>query len=100
MNKSWHLEDARKLVEEQPNSFTKPSKEALEPLEKGHKVKLIFNYKSDDPHIPSSEQLWVELLLVQENKLLGQLEDEPTYIQDLHSGEIIEFEERHILETD
>lgn len=100
MNKSWYLEDARRLAEEQPNSFTKLSKEVLEPLEKGHKVKLIFNYESNEPKNPSSEQLWVELLLVQESKLLGQLEDEPKYIQDLHCGEIIEFEERHILETD
>ena len=100
MNKSWFLEDARKLAEEHPTSFAKPSREVLEPLEKGHKVKLIFNFKSNDPKIPSSERLWVELLLVQDNKLLGQLEDEPTFIKDLHIGEIIEFEERHILETD
>ena len=99
-NKSWNLEEAHKLADEFPNTVFKPSKEVIEPLEKGSKVKLIFNFKSDDPNIPSTEQLWVEILLVQNNKLLGQLEDKPQYIQDLKCGEIIEFEECHIIETD
>ena len=100
MDKSWNLEDAQKLVEELPYTFSKPSKDAIEPIEKGNKAKLIFNFKSDDPEVPSAEQLWVEILLVQNNKLLGQLEDDPKYIQDLKCGEIIEFEERHIIDTD
>ena len=99
-DKSWSLEEAHKLVEEFPDSFSKPSKEVLEPLEKGHKVKLIFNFKSDNPDDPSTEQLWAEILLVQNNKLLGQLEDKPQYIQDLKCGEIIEFEECHIMDID
>jgi uncharacterized protein YegJ (DUF2314 family) len=98
-DKSWYLEKAHKLVEEHPNTFSKPSKEVLEPLEKGHKAKLIFNFKNEDPGNPSSEQLWVEILLVQKDRLLGQLEDDPKYIQDLKCGEIIEFEECHILDT-
>lgn len=51
-DKSWSLENAQKLVEEVPYTFSKPSKEAIEPLEKGHKAKLIFNLKSDDPKNP------------------------------------------------
>lgn len=100
MDKSWNLEDAQKLAEEVPYTFSKSSKEAIEPLEKGNKAKLIFNFKSDDPESPSAEQLWVEILLVQNNKFLGQLEDDPKYIHDLKYGEIIEFEERHIIDTD
>jgi uncharacterized protein YegJ (DUF2314 family) len=101
MDKSWNLDDAQKLVEEFPSTYSKPSKEAIEPLEKGHKAKLIFSFKSDDPKVPNTEQLWVEILLVQNsNNLLGQLEDDPKYIQDLKRGEIIEFEERHIIDTD
>ena len=101
MDKSWNLDDAQKLAEEFPRTFSKPSKEVLEPLEKGHKAKLSFIFKSDDPEAPNAVQLWVEILLVQDNdKLLGQLEDDPKYIQDLKRGDIIEFEERHIIETD
>ena len=100
MDKSWKLEDAQKQAVEVTYTFSKPSKEAIEPLEKGNKAKLVFNFKSDNPEIPSAEQLWVEILLVQNNKFLGQLEDDPKYIQDLKCGEIIEFEERHIIDTD
>ena len=101
MDKSWNLDDAQKLAEEFPHTFSKPSKKVLEPLEKGHKAKLNFIFKSDDPEVPNAEQLWVEILLVQNNDtLLGQLEDDPKYIQDLKCGDIIEFEERHIIDTD
>lgn len=100
IDKSWSLEDAQKLAEEFPKTFSKPSKEVIAPLEKGNKVKLAFKFKNDDPEIPGTEQLWVEILLVQNNKLLGQLEDDPKYIKDLKCGEIIEFEERHIINTD
>ena len=100
LDKSWNIEDAKKLTEEFTGAISKPSKEAFESLEKGNKAKLKFSFKSDDPEIPSTEKLWVEILLVQNNKFLGQLEDAPKYIQDLKCGEIIEFEERHIIDTD
>ena len=98
-NKSWSLGDAQKLVDEVPYKFSKPSREVIEPLEKGHKVKLIFKFKSDNSEALNTEQLWVEILLVQENKFLGQLEDDSIYNQDLKCGEIIEFEECHIMDT-
>ncbi len=99
MDKSWNLEDVQKLAEELPHTLSKPPKEAIEPLEKGNKAKLIFNFNNDDPQAPNEEQLWVEILLVQSDKFLGQLEGNPKYIQDLKCGEIIEFEERHIIDT-
>ena len=99
-NKSWSLGDSQKLANEIPYKFSKPSREIIEPLEKGHKVKLMFNFKSDNAEILSSEQLWVEILLVQKNKFLGQLEDNPKYIKDLKCGEILEFEECHIMDKD
>lgn len=101
MNKSWALEDAQTLVDKLPKTFTKPSDDVLKPLEGGHKAKLVFTFTSDNPQAPDSEQLWVEILLVEDDKkLLGQLEDEPQFIQDLRRGDIIEFEERHIIDTD
>jgi uncharacterized protein YegJ (DUF2314 family) len=95
---NWKLEDAQKLSNEFPNKFSKPLKEAVEPLEKGNKAKLVFKLNNDDPDSSKEEYLWVEILLVQNNKFLGQLEDNPKYIQNLKCGEIIEFEERHILD--
>ena len=99
-DKSWNLKDTQKLPEDFQNKLSKFSKADIKPLEKGNKAKLIFSFKSDDPEIPSEEQLWVEILLVQNNKFLGQLENDPKYIQDLKCGEIIEFEECHIVDTD
>ena len=100
IEKSWDLEDVQKLENEFPNKFSKPTEDVIAPLEKGNKAKLIFNFKSDDSEIQRTEQLWVEILLVQNNKFLGQLEDDPKYIKDLKCGEIIEFEECHIIDTD
>ena len=101
MSKSWALEDAQTLVDKLPKKFTKPSSDALKPLEGGHKAKLVFKFTNDNPKAPDSENLWVEILLVEDDKkLLGQLEDEPQFIQDLKRGDIIEFEERHIIDTD
>lgn len=98
--KSWSLGDALNLIDKIPHSFSKPTKNTIEPLEKGHKVKLIFNIDNDKSESPNHELLWVEILLVENKKYMGQLEDDPINIQDLRRGEIIEFEERHILDTD
>ncbi len=101
MGKSWSLDNAQGLGEASLNATSKISKDPLDPLEKGHKAKLIFSFESDDLEVPNTERLWVEILMVQNNnKLLGQLEDDPEYIQDLKRGEIIEFEEHHIIETE
>ncbi len=100
LDRSWKIEDAQKPIEEYTDALSNHSKEAFEPLEKGNKAKLVFSFKCDDPEVPNSEELWVEILLVQNNKYLGQLEDVPKYIKDLQSGEIIEFEERHIIDID
>ena len=101
MDKSWKLLNIEKKSEEFLNKFSKPTSAELEPLEKGHKAKLVFSFEGDTPDTLCTEELWVEILLVQNNgKLLGQLEDVPKHIQDLQCGEIIEFEEHHIIDTD
>lgn len=67
-------------------------------LEKGSKVKLNFNTIESGEQ--KSELLWVEILLVQENKYLGQLEDDPKIITSLVRGEMVDFEEQHIYESE
>ena len=102
MNRSWNLGIASQIPKNERTQASPASgDETLKPLEKGSKAKLIFNFTSEEPGTPRAEHLWIEILLVQhDDKLLGQLEDNPVYIRDLKRGEIIEFEERNIIETD
>ena len=91
MTKPWVLHDAQ-------NAGASTLKESS--LQKGSKAKLMFVAAGDTTETQSSESLWVEILLVQEGKLLGQLEDDPKIIKNLQRGELIEFEERHIVESE
>lgn len=98
--KSWRLIEAHGLTGNPSDKFPLPSGELFDSLEKGHKVKLLFESETGTPKRINSEQLWVEILLVHGNQYLGQLEDEPQYIEGLHRGEMVEFREGHVIETD
>ena len=69
-------------------------------LEKGSKVKLIFNAVDNESNEQMTELLWVEILLVQDEKYLGQLEDDPKIIHNLMRGEMIDFDNSHIFESE
>lgn len=69
-------------------------------IEKGSKAKLIFTTHDPDSDTQHTEYLWVEILLVDGDKYLGQLQDQPKHIKGLAAGEMIEFEEQHIYESE
>ena len=98
MNKDWELIDRLdyKKCKAGPDNISSDNK--AQELEKGSKVKLIF--KSINDEAQCIELLWVEILLVQNDMYLGQLEDDPTHINKLVRGELIEFEDSHILESE
>ena len=99
--KSWTLLEAQQvLVDADQSDYSKPAKEMFAPLEKGHKAKLIFSAQGNEDVYAVTEQLWVEILMVDKDKFFGQLEDNPKHIQKLKRGKMIEFEERHMLDTD
>ena len=93
-----------KLIYSQSNENTINSdgatKDVTHELEKGSKVKLIFTADDTNSDVRHTEYLWVEILLVQDDKYLGQLQDRPKQINGLSIGELIEFEERHIYESE
>jgi len=97
---SWKLEDAQSIANEFPYTFYKPSKEVVSLLKKGNEVKLIFEFESNDPEAPGAERMWVEIREIKERKYIGVLDNEPAYIKDLKCGDIVEFEECHIVDTD
>ena len=97
---SWKLEDAQIIANEFPYTFYKPSSEVVSLLKEGNEVKLIFEFESDDPEVPQAERMWVEIKEIKKGKYVGVLDNEPAYIKDLNLGDTVEFEERHIVDTD
>jgi hypothetical protein len=97
---SWKLEDAQILANEFPYTFYKPSSEVVSLLKEGNEVKLIFEFESDDPEAPQAERMWVEIKEIKNGKYVGTLDNDPAYINDLNLGDTVEFEERHIVDTD
>ena len=100
IKKQWGLKDVQQVASQSDGALAAPEPKLLEPLEKGHRVKLVFVEENDSGKEAVTETLWVEILLVSGSQLMGQLEDDPRRILGLHRGEMIEFDERHILETD
>lgn len=100
---SWKLANARKIADEFPYTFYKPSGEVVWRLRPGNVVKLIFQFdpeNPDDPRAPRAERMWVEITEMLENGFRGCLENEPTYIHDLKIHDSLTFQEQHIIDTD
>ncbi|MFK8026893.1 MAG: DUF2314 domain-containing protein [Gammaproteobacteria bacterium] len=100
MDKYWELIDRLDYRRRNVELDDVSSENKVQELEKGSKVKLIFESINDDVGAQSIELLWVEILLVQNDKYLGQLEDDPTHINKLQRGELIEFEDCHVFESE
>lgn len=98
--KSWSLVDAQKLAEEFPYTFYKPSSQLVSQLKPGNQVKLIFEFRSDDPDAPSAERMWVDIAKVSDKGFYGLLDNDPAYIKDLKYKDSIKFNENHIIDSD
>lgn len=97
---SWHLDDAAIIAAENPYTFYKPSAEAIALLGPGNLVKLIFAFESDDPSAPRAERMWVRISRIEGERFHGTLDNDPKYIRDLKDTDPVEFEARHIIQTD
>ena len=100
MNKKWELTNKSDYQDHGALTECQASGDMDHSLEKGSKVKLMFNSIDVDSNKQMTELLWVEILLVQDNMYLGQLEDDPKLIKNLIRGEMIDFEKRHIFELE
>lgn len=98
--KSWHLVDAEQIAKGAKYTFYKPSKAVYEKLRRGSLVKLIFAFNTDDEDAPRAERMWVKITQRDNDRFKGKLNNDPFYIKDLKYKEIIEFEEKHIIDTD
>lgn len=98
--RSWRLDDAAIIAAENPYTFYKPSAEAIALLRPGNLVKLIFAFESDDPAAPHAERMWVKITRIDGERFHGTLDNDPRYIRDLKDTDPIEFDARHIIQTD
>lgn len=97
---SWHLADAAELAARHPYTFYKSPPEAIAQVRPGEVVKLIFAFHSDDPQAPGAERMWVLVDAVEANgRFTGKLDNMPGYIVDLQAKDPIDFEARHIINT-
>ena len=98
---TWSLADADALAAENPYTFFKPSSETIRKVVAGEVVKLIFYFQSDTPNAPSAERMWVLVDEILPNgRFSGRLANHPKYIADLKHGDRVDFDERHIIDTE
>lgn len=98
--KSWYVDDIREIAKKSKYTFYVPSKSVIAKLETGNLVKLVFMFESDASQAPGAERMWVEIKEKNDNKFIGCLANEPAYIKDLVIGDEIEFETKHIINSD
>lgn len=68
--------------------------------EVGNIVKLTFQFDSSNSEHPSAERMWVQITEVNEEKFKGKLDNHPFYLHELHAGDEIDFEHKHIIDHD
>lgn len=99
-NQHWWLTDASETQRLYPHTFYRPSKKTIGKLLVGSQVKLIFEFDNPDPDGPSAERMWVTLTEVNGDHFKGDLDNQPFHLKALKLGDPVEFEERHIMQTD
>lgn len=98
---SWYLDDADDIAAQSKYTFYKPSQEIINRVAPGEVVKLIFRFESQDPDTPSGERMWVLIDEVcGQGRFKGRLNNDPLHIKDLCFDDPIEFEARHIINTE
>lgn len=100
MAKFESLEDVEQCAAEYPESFYIPQLEERSSQEIGDLVRLHFlvDGEEDDPR---AERMWVEINVKRTDPVsyTGILTNQPRCIEDLHPGDVIDFEPKHIAQT-
>jgi hypothetical protein len=105
MVKFLKLTDAAALQKTAKYTFYRPSERVMAKLQKGNLVKLVFEItglESNDllAMLPSAERMWVIITERNGDKFKGTLDNDPYKIQDIKAGDVIEFEIKHIIQSD
>jgi hypothetical protein len=105
MVKFLKLTDAAALQKTAKYTFYRPSERVIAKLKKGNLVKLVFEItglESNDllAMLPSAERMWVIITERNGDKFKGTLDNDPYKIQDIKAGDLVEFETKHIIQSD
>ena len=98
--RSWYLADIEKQAKGFKYTFFVPPKSVIKRLDKGNEVRLRFAIRTPEPEGPEAERMWVEITEKTEEGYSGLLTNNPEYIDDLKLGDRIEFEAKHIMDSD
>lgn len=98
---SWTLRDSSETAREFKYTFFKPSEADIAQIKPGENVKLVFDFSSLDPEAPEAERMWVIVEQIRpDGTFVGSLDNTPRWIKDLQPGDTIEFDARHIINTE
>ncbi len=100
MSKTWSLEDVTLIARDAPYTFYLPSAALLDKLAVGDIVKLMFHCEVENDKGWSAERMWVIITARDGDDFTGTLDNKPYYIPDLTLGDFLQFETRHIMNTD
>ncbi len=98
--KSWYLDNVVELAEMYKYTFFVPHETVIARLKKGDIAQLRFMLKNPVGEQPESERMWVEIISIEGSSFNGILTNQPKYIEHLETGEQIEFESYHIMNTE
>ena len=98
---TWHLVDAATRAAEGRYTFYRSSPDEILKVRPGENVKLIFAFDSSDPQAPEAERMWVIVDSIDgTGGFTGRLGNDPVWIRDLQAGEVVEFRDSHIINTE
>ena len=98
---SWRLVDVSPRAADAKYTFYLPSAAVIAKVAVGENVKLVFEFDSDDPEATSAERMWVLVDAVDGNgRFRGRLDNDPYWIKDLKAGDLLEFQDIHIINTE
>lgn len=100
--KTWRLENVVETALKNENTFFIPSEKERNSQKTGNHVRLHFLLETPAENEPRAERMWVQITDIIKSeivKYIGVLVDDPVYIKDLKSGDVIEFDSTNIAQT-
>lgn len=98
---SWRLVNAAENAAACRYTFYLPSAAVIAKVAVGENVKLIFEFDSDDPDVPSAERMWVLVDAIDgDGQFRGRLDNTPYWIKDLQADDPLVFRDIHIIATE